>query len=101
MEHGDTTRVSVRVVDDEGNPVRPKLTDVQIDLVLPDGSRELVPILRWDAEHDELLAERHAPTDLALALALLAAFVILWVSEATPLWVSSLIVPLVLVIVGA
>jgi sodium-dependent dicarboxylate transporter 2/3/5 len=100
VEHGETTHVAIHVVDGE-TTIRPELTEVQINLVLPDGSRELVPILRWDAESGELIAKRHAPTHLALALALLAAIVILWVSEAIPLWVSSLIVPLVLVIVGA
>jgi sodium-dependent dicarboxylate transporter 2/3/5 len=100
VEHGDTTRVFVQIAEHEA-AIRPDLADVQINLVLPDGSRELVPILRWDAGERELVAERHAPTQLALALALLAAVVILWVSEAIPLWVSSLIVPLVLVIAGA
>ena len=99
-EHGDPTRVFVKVIE-EGEPIRPDLGDVRVLLVLPDETREIVPVLRWDKQERHLVAERRAPSYPALSFALLAAIVVLWVTEAIPLWVSSLIVPIVLVAAGA
>ncbi|MEM8885730.1 MAG: DASS family sodium-coupled anion symporter [Planctomycetota bacterium] len=98
---GNPTRVLVRARDEAGNLVRPDLGAVRVTLVLSDGTREIVPVLRWDETNRQYVAERRAPTDPALSFALLAAIVVLWVTEATPLWVSSLLVPIVLVGFGA
>ncbi len=68
-------------------------------LVLPDGRRELVPIVRKTPEGQ--VAERRRPKRIGLALGLLATVVLLWVSEAVPLFVASLCVPIVLAASGA
>ena len=99
-EHGDPTRVFVKVFG-HAEAIHPDLGDVRVVLVLPDGSREVVPVLRWDKQARQLVAERRAPSYPALSFALLAAIVVLWITEAIPLWVSSLIVPIVLVAAGA
>jgi len=79
----------------------PGLSAARLTLVLPDGRRELIPVLRWDSEHGELVAVRRPPKRAPLALGLLALVIVLWVTEAVPLFVTSLLVPLVLVTAGA
>lgn len=69
-------------------------------LRLPDGSIEAVPILRTDRGAGTLDAERRPPSGSPAVLALLGAVVVLWVSEAVPLFVASLAVPVVLVVTG-
>jgi sodium-dependent dicarboxylate transporter 2/3/5 len=84
-------------VERDGTPIRPALDDVRIALTLPDGEVELVPVLRWDRKKLRLEAERRPPVDTAVVLGLLGLVVILWVTEAIPLFVTSLLVPIVLV----
>jgi sodium-dependent dicarboxylate transporter 2/3/5 len=78
--------------------VQPALADLELVLVLPDGSSELIPVLRWDAEGQQLIAERRPPLRSWVLVALLAAVVVLWVSELVPLFVTSLAIPVVLVV---
>ncbi|HEX6208620.1 MAG TPA: SLC13 family permease [Actinomycetota bacterium] len=78
---------------------RPSLGGVSLALVLPDGARETIPILR--REDDALVAGRRPPVGSAAVMGALGAVVILWVTEAIPLFVTSLAIPVALVIAGA
>lgn len=91
---------SIRVTD-AGRPVQPEVDEVQLELVLPDGRVELIPVVRWDETTAELQAERRPPVDSAIVLALLGFVVVLWVTELFPLFVTSLSIPVVLVMTGA
>lgn len=84
----------------DGEPVQLELDDVVLELVLPDGAVELVPVVRWDEASSELVAERRPPVDSAVVLALLGLVVVLWVTELFPLFVTSLLVPVVLTVSG-
>lgn len=79
----------------------PPLDFVRIDVQLPDGRVELIPVVGWDADAKAFQAERRPPVDSGVVLGLLAIIVVLWVSEVMPLWVAALIVPVVLVGSGA
>lgn len=76
----------------------PELDDLELYLVLPDGRTELVPMV--GEEGGSLIASRRPATDAPVALALLGAVVVLWVSGIVPLWVTSLAIPVVLVVTG-
>jgi sodium-dependent dicarboxylate transporter 2/3/5 len=72
------------------------VSDVAVDLVLADGGIEVIPAL---ASSDGVVtAARRPPVDSGVVLALLAAVVILWVSEIVPLFVTSLAIPVVLAV---
>lgn len=90
----------IRVTRD-GRVVRPELDQVRLSLLVADGRDELVPVVRWDETEQELVASRRPPVDADVALGLLAAVVILWVTELLPLVVTSLAIPVVLVFAGA
>ncbi|MBW1880123.1 MAG: anion permease, partial [Deltaproteobacteria bacterium] len=77
------------------------LGDLRLVLVLPDGSRELVPVMRVDEEAGTLVAHRRPPVKSPVLMGLLGLVVVLWVSEAIPLFVTSLLVPIVIVVAGA
>jgi sodium-dependent dicarboxylate transporter 2/3/5 len=77
------------------------LGDLRLVLVLPDGSRELVPVMRVDKEAGFLVAHRRPPMKSPVLMGLLGLVVVLWVSEAIPLFVTSLLVPIVIVAAGA
>ena len=81
-----------------GAPVRAALDDVSLTLVLSDGRRELIPVMRWDAQKKSLQASRRPPVKTAVVLGLLGFVVVLWVTGAVPLFVTSLMVPVVLVV---
>ncbi len=83
-----------------GATVRPGLDEVRVELTLPDGRRELIPALRWEHGTALLMAARRPPVDAAVVLGLLGLVVVLWVSEAVPLFVTSLAIPVVLVVAG-
>lgn len=83
--------VLVRV--DEG-PVR----EPAVTLVLPGGDTETVPVLSSSA--DEARALRRPPADAGITVALLAAVIVLWVSEVVPLHVTALAIPVVLATTG-
>lgn len=82
------------------DPASVDLTEVVVWLVLPDGRDELIPVLQADAETGIIEAERWPPDGSSAVLALLGAVVVLWVTEAIPLWVTSLAIPVVLVATG-
>ncbi len=80
--------IEVMVVD----PSRlPALEEVGISLIAPDGGREIVPIL--DADGGTFSASRRPVADAAVVLAVLGAAIVLWVTEAVPLFVTSLAIP--------
>lgn len=83
-----------------GSTIRPDLQDVQLWLVLPDGRRELIPARSWDAEVQAVEALRRPTVDAAIVIGLLGFVVVMWVTEAWPLFVTSLLIPVVLVISG-
>ncbi|MDH4177500.1 MAG: DASS family sodium-coupled anion symporter [Thermoleophilia bacterium] len=85
-------------VERAGSTVRPRLDALKLEIVLPGGARELVPAVRWDAAEKQLDARRRPPVDSAIVLALLGAVVVLWVTELFPLFVTSLAIPVVLVL---
>jgi solute carrier family 13 (sodium-dependent dicarboxylate transporter), member 2/3/5 len=69
-------------------------------LNLADGREELIPVLRSDPETGLVEAQRWPPYGADTVLALLGAVVVLWVTEAVPLFVTSLAIPVVLVATG-
>jgi sodium-dependent dicarboxylate transporter 2/3/5 len=85
----------------EGQVVNPGLDAVSLTLVLADGRRERIPLVRWDDKTEHLVAQRRPPVHANLALALLGLVVILWVTETLPLFVTALIIPVVLAVAGA
>lgn len=80
----------------DGRPLRPDLDSFGIFLVLPDGTEERIPILGWDKETKTLQGARRPPDGAEKVLALLTFVVVMWVSEAFPLHVTSLAIPTVL-----
>jgi sodium-dependent dicarboxylate transporter 2/3/5 len=82
------------------DPTTVDLAEIVVWLVLPDGRDELIPVLQADAQSGIIEAERWPPDGSAAVLALLGAVVVLWVTEAIPLWVTSLAIPVVLVATG-
>lgn len=87
-------------VTEGGQPVRPDVSTIAITVTLTDGSEELIPIIGWDEEDQVLKALRRPPVNSAFVLGLLGFVVVLWVSEAVPLFVTSLMIPVVLVFGG-
>lgn len=87
-------------VEVDGARVRPSADAVAVDLTLPDGRVEALPLLRWDAEEEALVVTRRPPVHAPTALALLAAAVALWVTVALPLFATAVAVPVVLVVSG-
>ena len=79
---------------------RPDVEDVLITVTLEDGTEELIPVIGWDEESQTLEALRRPPQDAAVVLGLLGFVVVLWVTEALPLFVTSLMIPVVLVFAG-
>ncbi len=91
------TTVTIR---EGGVAVEPSLDSVDLSLTLPDGRVEPIPVTAWDSEADSLHAVRRPASSTKLVFGLLAFVVILWVSEAVPLFVTSLLIPVVLVVGG-
>jgi len=73
---------------------------LSLRLALPDGDQELIPVVRTDADTGVIEAARRPPVNAGAILALLGAVVVLWVTEAAPLWVTSLAIPVYLVVTG-
>lgn len=84
----------------DGEPVRPDVEDVVLLLRMSDDTEELIPVVGWSEEGGFLEALRRPPQDSAVVLGLLGFVVTLWVSEALPLFVTSLIIPVALVFSG-
>ena len=93
---GQSARVAVNLQADE--PL--SMETVRVALTLADGRSELVPLTRAHPD-GTLSAARRPPAHAPVMLGLLALVVLLWVSEALPLHVTSLLVPIVLVTAGA
>jgi sodium-dependent dicarboxylate transporter 2/3/5 len=74
--------------------------DVLLSLHLADGTEELIPVIGFNEDGEYLEALRRPPQDAAVVLGLLGFVVVLWVTEALPLFVTSLIIPVVLVFSG-
>lgn len=72
------------------------LEQLTVSIELTDGSVEHIPVLRVD--DGTAVAIRTAPQHATVVLALLAAVVVLWVTELVPLHVAGLSVPVVLVV---
>lgn len=90
-----TVAVSVNVVS-----VRPDVRDIALTITLTNGDDELIPVVGWDDEAEHLQALRRPPIDSAFVLGLLGFVVVLWISEAVPLFVTSLMIPVILVFGG-
>ncbi len=71
---------------------------VSVRLDLGDGRTQRIPILRYDDDTGTFTAARRPPVDVAPVLALLGFVVVMWVTEAIPLFVTSLLIPVVIVI---
>jgi len=105
---GEVDRVEVtgpgRVVSSSlENPVTVTLegagAETGVHVILADGRRERAPIV--SSADGAAVALRRRPVHTRLALALLAVVVVLWISEAIPLFATSLLVPIALVAAGA
>lgn len=84
----------------DGLIFRPEVEDIVLSLSLPTGDDELIPIIGWSESEQHLEALRRPPQNSAVVLGLLGLVVVLWVTEALPLFVTSLIIPVVLVFSG-
>jgi solute carrier family 13 (sodium-dependent dicarboxylate transporter), member 2/3/5 len=71
-----------------------------VRLLLPDGRSELIPVTETSADGRTIEAQRWPPNGSTAVLALMGAVVVLWVSSAVPLFVTSLAIPVVLVATG-
>lgn len=80
--------------------IQPSAEHVDLTLTLADGRSELIPILRHDQDTRSFTATRRPPVGTTVVMGVLGAVVILWVTEAIPLFVTSLIIPVVLVVGG-
>jgi solute carrier family 13 (sodium-dependent dicarboxylate transporter), member 2/3/5 len=94
------TARALTTVEEGGSLLRPALQDVEVTLVLPDGRDELIPTVEWDDEAEALVASRRPTRDAPIVAGLLAFVVLMWVTEALPLFVTSLAIPVVLVVTG-
>ena len=73
---------------------------VTIELVLADGRSERIPVLTFDEVTGVAEAGRRAPSSSGVVMALLGFVVVMWVTEALPLFVTSLVIPIVVVVSG-
>lgn len=89
-------RVTISVELDES----PSADATTLRLQLPDGRSELIPAVHTSADGRFIEARRWPPNGSLAVLSLLGAVVILWVSGAIPLFVTSLAIPVVLVVTG-
>lgn len=87
-------------IESDGKRVRPAVGEVVLTIQLPGGTEELIPVIGWSESDQHLEALRRPPQDSGIVLGLLGFVVVLWVSEALPLFVTSLMIPVVLVFGG-
>lgn len=78
----------------------PSADAATLRLHLSDGRSELIPAVHTSADGRLIEARRWPPNGSTAVLSLLGAVVILWVSGAIPLFVTSLAIPVVLVVTG-
>ena len=74
------------------------LGDVTVSLVRDPERPEAIPVL--SQEGTNFTAVRRPPNDIGIILGLLAAVIVLWVSEVIPVFVTALTVPVVLAFAG-
>jgi sodium-dependent dicarboxylate transporter 2/3/5 len=74
---------------------------VLISLEVADGRTQRIPILRYDEGTGTFTASRRPPAGVGPTLALLGFVVVMWVTEAIPLFVTSLLIPVVIVVTGS
>ncbi len=96
----DSTIVALVRVHEHGKAVGASLGEVAITLTLPGGQKESIPSVRFHDETLTLEARRRPPVDAVVVLALLGLVIVLWVSDFFPLFVTSLLIPVVLVFSG-
>ena len=94
---GDEMRATISVTRGD-DAVQPATGELELRVESPQIGVELIPIVGWDERSQTLQAVRRPPRDAAVVLGLLGAVVVLWVSEALPLFVTSLLIPIVLVV---
>ncbi len=75
-------------------------TGIALTLELADGRVELLPVVDG-SDADTVRAVRRPLGNAGAVLALLGVVVVLWISELIPLWATSLVVPVWLVVTGA
>lgn len=95
----ETIRASI-AIDRDGTAFEPENGEIELRIHLPDGRDEAVPITGWDDEAETMEAVRRPSQGAAVVLGLLGLVVVLWVTEALPTFVTSLLVPVVLVFAG-
>jgi sodium-dependent dicarboxylate transporter 2/3/5 len=83
-----------------GAPSQPAVADVELNITLSDGRVELLPASEWDDDEQALSAFRRPTEDAGIVIGLLGFVVIMWVTEAVPLFVTSLFIPFTLVVTG-
>ena len=91
---------AVVAMSDDGVMFEPGLEDVALSLTLPDGRVEPIPMANWDSDSGSLNALRRPSNSAATVLGLLGFVVVMWVSEAIPLFVTSLAIPVAMVVGG-
>ncbi len=101
------TQGQVTVELSEGIPLQGRFTalvrndrPVTVELVVADGRVERIPVLSFDEVAGVSEAGRRAPSDAAVVMALLGFVVVMWITEAVPLFVTSLVIPIVVVSFG-
>lgn len=92
-------RALIRIIGPD-EPVRPSAEEVALNLILDDGRVELIPVGQWNQDAEALEALRRPTQDAAIVIGLLGFVVVMWVSEAVPLFVTSLLIPFALVVTG-
>jgi solute carrier family 13 (sodium-dependent dicarboxylate transporter), member 2/3/5 len=90
-------RIAVEI---ELDPVTVGAAATTVRLELADGRNELIPVTETSADGRMVEAQRWPPHGSMAVLALMGAVVVLWVSTAVPLFVTSLAIPVVLVVTG-
>lgn len=84
----------------DGERIQADAASIALRVELPNGDDELIPIIAWNDSERQLEALRRPPQDSAVVLGLLGFVVVLWVTEVIPLFVTSLLIPVVLVFSG-
>jgi sodium-dependent dicarboxylate transporter 2/3/5 len=76
------------------------INDFELALTLPDGSVESIPVITFDDQDLVFRAQRRPPHNTSTVLGLLGFVLVAWVTEALPIFVTSLVIPVVLVVGG-
>ncbi len=93
LEMSEPIDVEVGIVD-PGRSV--SVSDVEVTVITPGGDAEIIPAFEVDV--DRFGASRRPVSGSAVVLAVLGAAMVLWVTEAVPLFVTSLAIPVALAV---